>query len=959
MKEELKNTFEKIRLVKDKIFQPKFIRGLRITYSVIWNLILIFLICLLLVVSFGFGAGAGYFASLVKDEIPRSYESMRRDIYNYEEPSEVFFAGNVPMGKLRSDIIREEIPLEEVSQYVIDAVIATEDQNFYEHKGVVPKSTLRALLQTFTNAPTQTGGSTLTQQLVKNQILTNEVSFERKAKEILLALRLERFFSKEEILEAYLNVSSFGRNSSGQNIAGVQAAAKGIFGVDAKDLNLPQAAFIAGLPQSPNGYTPFTRSGELKSPEGLKPGLDRQKTVLSRMYEMGFITEEEYKEALEYDIVSDFIPPQPTLIQEYPFLSMEVEERAKQILTKLFYEKDGYTEEDIQNSDVLQQRYRAEAEKAIRQNGYQIHITIDKEIYDKHQEIAKNFSNYAPPLPEEKVDEETGEKKIVEEPMEVGMKLIENHTGRIISFVAGRDYERESTNHTTALRSNGSTMKPLAAYGPAIDLGVIAPGTPIADVDHGRRVNGRPWPQNFSRRYYGLTSARIALAKSYNVSAVNVFDRIINAGYDPYSYLEKMGMESLKTQEYKVPSLPLGSPSVTVEETTNAYATFANEGKFVDAYMIEKIYDKDGNLIYEHQSEPVEVFSPQAAYLTIDMMRDVISSGTAGRLRSYMNFGGDWAGKTGTSQNTHDIWFVGLNPNVTMGIWLGYDSPKTIPRGYTAVHLQLWAQFMNAAHELRPELINPSESFKMPGGIVRRSFCGISGYLPSEACSQAGLVVSDLFIADYVPTKVDNSLILGKFVTIGDKRYLALDSTPDEFAQTGVMLNPDFVKEIAPNLTDLRQLIPDNSRWSNILIPNDRIEENGKVPAGIPITLSNNVIRWNQHPEGDVIGYRIYRLTDGKKGAKVGSVLAGSSLSFTLPGPGEYALTAVDIAGNESPLSNVVTYGIVEVPEIPDIPGDEPGDFPPPDDGMPGDENSGANGGNKDEPDHEDPDTDE
>ena len=295
MNEQLQNFINKLRSLKQKIFHPRLLKILRISYGVIWNLILISLISILLLVTFAFGAGAGYFASLVKDEIPRSYESMRQDIYNYEEPSEVFFAGNVPMGKLRSDIIREEVKLEEVSPYVIQAVIATEDQNFYEHKGIVPKSTLRALLQAFTNASTQTGGSTLTQQLVKNQILSSEVSFERKAKEILLALRLERFFSKEEILEAYLNVSSFGRNSSGQNIAGVQAAAQGIFGVDAKDLNLPQAAFIAGLPQSPNGYTPFTRDGELKSPEGLKPGLDRMRTVLSRMLEMGFITEKEYE----------------------------------------------------------------------------------------------------------------------------------------------------------------------------------------------------------------------------------------------------------------------------------------------------------------------------------------------------------------------------------------------------------------------------------------------------------------------------------------------------------------------------------------------------------------------------------------------------------------------------------------------------------------------------------------
>jgi penicillin-binding protein len=176
---------------------------------------------------------------------------MKSDIYNYEETSEVYFASNVYLGKLNADIEREEVKLEDVSQHLINAIIATEDELFYEHDGVVPKAIMRALFQEFTNAPVQTGGSTLTQQLIKNQVLTNEVSFDRKAKEILLALRLEKFFEKDEILEAYLNVTDFGRNSSGRNIAGVQSAAKGIFGVNAKDLNIAQSAFIAGLPQSP------------------------------------------------------------------------------------------------------------------------------------------------------------------------------------------------------------------------------------------------------------------------------------------------------------------------------------------------------------------------------------------------------------------------------------------------------------------------------------------------------------------------------------------------------------------------------------------------------------------------------------------------------------------------------------------------------------------------------------
>ena len=197
--------------------------------------------------AFATGVGAGYFASLVKDEPVRSYDSMKKDIYNYTETSDLYFSDDVYLGKLRTDLEREEVKIDQVSDYLVKAVIATEDEYFYKHKGVVPKAVFRAVFQEVTNSANQTGGSTLTQQLIKNQILTNEVSFQRKANEILLALRLEKFFSKKEILEAYLNVSTFGRNSSGRNIAGVQAAAKGIFRKKRKGIDLAASSLYCRL----------------------------------------------------------------------------------------------------------------------------------------------------------------------------------------------------------------------------------------------------------------------------------------------------------------------------------------------------------------------------------------------------------------------------------------------------------------------------------------------------------------------------------------------------------------------------------------------------------------------------------------------------------------------------------------------------------------------------------------
>ena len=202
---------------------------MRITSGVVWNLFLLFIIFGLTLSVFAASVGAGYFASLVAKEPLRSKGEMRDAIFNYEETSEIYLAGDVYIGKINSDIERKDIKLNEVSPYVIDAVYATEDEYFKEHNGIVPKAIFRGLFQDVTNSDNQTGGSTLTQQLIKNQILTNEVSYERKAKEILLAMSIEHFMEKDEILEAYLNIIPYGRNANGQNIAGIETAASGIF----------------------------------------------------------------------------------------------------------------------------------------------------------------------------------------------------------------------------------------------------------------------------------------------------------------------------------------------------------------------------------------------------------------------------------------------------------------------------------------------------------------------------------------------------------------------------------------------------------------------------------------------------------------------------------------------------------------------------------------------------------
>lgn len=916
MKEENQRKDHKLRSVLNLFTNKKTVKGASITYQVVWNLTLLFLIIIILGGAFAGGVGAGYFASLVKKEPIRSYESMKKDIYNYEETSNLYFANNVYLGKLRTDLEREEVTLDQVSDHLIKAVIATEDEYFYEHDGVVPKAIMRALFQEVTNSSVQSGGSTLTQQLIKNQILTNEVSFERKAKEILLALRLEKFFDKKEILEAYLNVSTFGRNSSGRNIAGVQAAAKGIFGVKASELSLPQAAFIAGLPQSPFGYTPFTNKGQLKN--DLQPGLNRMNTVLKRMYDNGSITKKQYDKALAYDITQDFIKYRKSPQEQYPWLTAEIEKRSIEVLLKILAEKDGYTEEDLKNDNELYLEYKTLADRNLRQNGYEIHTTIDKKIYNAMDKVKDQFEYYGSDIKETEKDPETGEDIVVNKPVELGAVLIENKTGKIISFVGGRDHDREQINHATvAKRPNGSTMKPLLVYAPAMELGTLAPGSILPDVP--LKLNpqsSEPWPKNYGGGYSGLVSARYALTRSYNVPAVKAYVDILDQR--PAQYLDKMGFTSLTEGDYTNRSTALGglTNGVTVEENVNAFGTFANGGKFIDAYMIEKIVDKNGNIVYQHEVEPVDVFSPQTSYLAIDMLRDVIRSGTATALNSRLKFSSDWAGKTGTGQDYKDAWFVATNPNVSFGVWMGYDTPKPLELRYKGLtygvrNIYIWADLMNAAYDISPELVDPAETFKMPGGIVRRSFCAVSGLLPSDACAQAGLVETDLFNAKFVPNKVDDSLIIGKFVQIGDRKYLALDSTPDEFSESGLILNPEYTEKLFGMKLDEQELIPDKERWAKVLMPSDKIEENGRTPAAITVDLSGKKLSWSQHAEKDVIGYRVY-----KNGKKVASIKAGETLSYTGDN-GTYYVTAVDIAGKESTPSKEVQVGPKEKEEKP------------------------------------------
>lgn len=906
-----KQIWDKLRHILPKIF--------RISYDVSWNILLFFIIAFVVGGFFVGGLGAGYFAALVEDEPLRSSTEMTTAIYNYEETSEIYFANNIFMGEVSSELHREEVQKENVSEYIINGIIATEDEYFNEHNGIVPKAILRAVFQEVTGSATQTGGSTLTQQIIKNQILTNEVSFDRKAKEIMLALRLEHFLEKDDILEAYLNIVPFGRNANGRNIAGVQTAAKGIFGVDADEVNLAQAAFISGLPQSPIMYSPFTNGGQVKSEEGLAPGLDRMKTVLDRMLNNNYITQAEYDEAINFDLVASFTEGAPSTFEQYPYLTQEIGNEAVDIFKEKLAIEDGYTLEELNSNASLMEQYEMLAEREISQGGYKIHTTIIKDIYDAFQEVKDNYNNYGPNkiaknnATQQTImteDPETGELIPYNAPVQVGSFLRDNRTGAILAFVGGRDFNLQNRNFATnAPRQIGSTAKPLLVYGPALEEGILQPGSIIADAKFTYTDASGSWsPSNFSAsRYYGLTTVRNALRNSYNVSAASAYIDLLQVANPVPDYLLKMGFVNFPESNYRLPSMALGSHNATVEENTNAYSTFGNNGEYTESFIISKIESVDGQTIYEHESVSERVFSPETSYLMIDMMRDVLTSGTGTAARnSLSNPGVDWAGKTGTSNSFRDTWFIATNPNVTLGSWMGYEYEQQLNTGYSGRNQVFWAQLVNAATAVAPDIMAPSERFSQPNNIVSRSFSLVSGLSPSSLTSELGLVGSDIFNAKYVPKETDYSIISANVVNVGDNAVLVDDQTPNEFTSSrGYMFNPEWLKDKGYNkLSDLTQLYPSrNGGWGRLLLPNlsdDNVQDNGQRPtAPSNVSKSGNILTWQQSRSSNVIGYRIYRANDPDSNFTLLDSTTNTQYNVG-NAPAVYQIRAVDYFGRES-----------------------------------------------------------
>jgi penicillin-binding protein 1A len=585
---------------------------------------------------------------------------------------------------------RTPVVLEDVPETLIKALIATEDTRFFSHRGLDPRGIARALYRNILAGKVQEGASTLTQQLAKVLFLTPERSYTRKLKEMALALRIEQRYTKREILSLYLNQIYFGSGAYG-----VEAAARTYFGKPAKELNIEECALLAGLPRSPKYYTPF------KAPENAR---SRRAYVLNRMVATGVITKTQADDAKKAPL-----PVQRAIKIDGP--------------APYFVEYIRQKVEDRFGSGIL----------------YSGGLNIYTSINDELQAIAEQAvrSGLA------KI--EARRKKPSTSPLQAALLVIEPATGRIRAMVGGRDYNQSQFNRAyQAFRQPGSAFKPII-YATALDRGFgasdILDDSPLT-VKTDRKNN---WsPENFSHTYQGPVTVRRALAQSLNVPTIRLLDKV---GVDEtIRYAKKIGITA-PLGPYL--SLALGTSDVTLLELTAAYSVFADHGIKIGPVSILTITDNTGRVLYVNDTLPAQVIKPETAYLVTNLLKGAIEQGTGWQARE---LGRPVAGKTGTTNDYHDAWFIGYTPSLVAGVWVGYDDQAGIGPKETGARaaLPIWLEFMK-----KTLAGTESEDFSVPDGIIFKQVDPRSGLLCTEKCRHS---IREAFLPGAEPrTYVDDA----------------------------------------------------------------------------------------------------------------------------------------------------------------------------------------------------------
>jgi penicillin-binding protein 1A len=613
--------------------------------------ILILLIPLIGIVLLG-GAGAAFYFTIVFD-LPRL--TNLKDYHPYIT-SEVYSEDEVLIGEFFIEK-RTIVPLSQMSRFLPKAFIAAEDARFFEHQGIDYWRILGAAFRNIEALDVVQGGSTITQQIAKSFFLTPERSLTRKIKEIILAQRIEKYLTKNEILFLYLNQIYLGEGAYG-----VGAAANAYFGKPVQNLTLAECAILAGLPPSPNNLSP------LRNP---KKARERQLYVLSRMVERKMITPEQGRKAQAEEI--KLRPRGPKGYHDAPYVLEQV---------RLYVE----------------QKYGKEV---LYKGGLKIYTTIISGMQKAAEKaVQKGLEEF----------ERRGGKGKGREAIQGALIALDPQTGYILAMVGGRDFSASQFNRAMqAKRQAGSAFKPIV-YAAALDKG-FTPTTIVVDESFSYEdVPGKElWqPQNFDREFWGPITMRKALTFSRNVVTVKIAQSI---GLDYLiDFATNLGIKA-KLEPHL--SLALGSANVTLLDLTKAYGIFAAQGYRAEPILVSQIQDKDGNLLEEVEPSSVEVISPQTAYLITSLMQSVIQEGTGQRAKI---LGRPTAGKTGTTNDTRDAWFIGYIPQkLVAGAWVGYDIEKPLGTHETGAvaALPVWLEFMKAV-----VADIPVENFGVPDGIV-------------------------------------------------------------------------------------------------------------------------------------------------------------------------------------------------------------------------------------------------
>jgi penicillin-binding protein 1A len=631
--------------------------------------------------------GGLWFLSGLQEGLPE-YDALRR-MGDMDQATAVFDDRD----QLAFTIYKEqriEVPLSDISPNLVKAVVAVEDQRFYDHRGFDVVRIGSAALANARRGRRVQGGSTITQQLARQSFLTPDKTMHRKLQELILAARIERVYSKDQILELYLNKVYFG-----DGLYGVEAASRGYFGKHASDLSVPEAALLAGLAKSPSSYAPTV---------SISRAAARRKVVLQAMLDAGAIDRATFESARVTKIVLH-----DSLRSGEPHGQYFKEQVRRDLVDRFGWQR--VYQGGLRVFTTIDMPMQLAAEAAIAD---QIKAVEERRAaWQARRAAARKKSGNAAHAQESDPSDM----------LQAALIAMDPATGHVRAMVGGRDFEASRFNRAVqAHRQPGSAFKPFV-YATALESGY----SPASVVDHlddpigtGR---GAYVPEDEHSSAASMT-LRTGLRTSSNRAAVRLLQQI-GIGRT-VQFAKTMGIGKVPA----VPSLALGSGEVTLQSMTAAYAAFVNHGEVPQPTLLRRVEDQDGRLLYQSQPLSIRAVSDTTAFLMSTMMADVINAGTGSRARQ-LGFKLPAAGKTGTTNDFKDAWFIGFTPKLAAGVWVGFDEPRTIlPNGFAAdVAVPAWAKFMKAAtRDDKPEWL------VAPPGVTTANVCRISGHLASEGC---------------------------------------------------------------------------------------------------------------------------------------------------------------------------------------------------------------------------------